>query len=252
MKSFSINLNILIAFLPCLIFGPAAWAQDSILAQILRYQESIVGVTSENYDVFASPPQIAGIDKRTGRIAVSQNVAQQTFNRNGAGVIIHPSGVIVTNAHVVHKANRIKITLFDKTVVYADVIRFIGNLDFCLLKIDPPFPLDAIPFADSDAIQLRDEIITVGSSYILNNTVSGGQVKGLGTTRLKSGHRVDLIHTTFNLYEGDSGGPLFNDKGELLGLMTAKETDADHSSFAIPSNKIWNYLMEYLNETNVQ
>jgi len=240
---FHIRLLILIL----LISANPAFAQESILAEVIKSQEAIVQVTAENTDVFKSKPAIAGINPRTGRLVTRRKLVRKSYDRSGAGVIIHPSGVIVTNAHIVHRANRIKITLFDNKTFYANVVGFQGELDFALLKINTPYPLRPIIIADSDKIELRDEIITIGNSFILNGTVSGGRVRSLGVTRTKSGRQTDLIHTTVNLYQGDSGGPLFNSRGELIGLMTAKETDADHSSFAIPSKKILLDLMEYLN-----
>ncbi len=227
---------------------PAA-AQPSILAQVLDSRAAVVEVVAENVDLFRDGKGRTAFDPRTGRVVILKNVKKSSYRREAAGVIIHPSGVIVTNAHVVHKANFIWIHLYNGQEFPADIAGYIGNLDLAFLKIEYPTPLPAVPIADSDRIKLGDEIITVGHSFVLNQTVSGGKVIGLGTSHAKrkaGQRRTDLIQTSFNLYEGDSGGPLFDAQGRLIGLMTAKENKTDHSSFAVPSNKINAFLKDYL------
>ena len=170
-------------------------------------------------------------------------------------MIIHPSGIIVTNAHTVNRANRVMVRLNNDREMPAEVIRLVNNIDMAFLRIQPPFPLRAVPLADSNLIQLGDQVLTIGSSPVLKQTVSGGVIIGLGrnrTAKHRGQTRNDLFQTTINLYEGDSGGPLFNNEGALIGLMTAKETGADHSSFAIPSNQILWHLIKYLKETKAK
>jgi len=233
-----------------LLVAPAVLkAQPSILNELLTHRAALVEVQAKNLSLYRSPPGPVALDAKTGRLIVRQNVKQASYFREGAGVIIHPSGVIVTNAHIVHRAGRITVVMPDKNKLNAQVVGFINAIDLALLKVSPPSDLPWVRLADSDQIRLGDEIFTVGHSFLLNQTVSGGKVIGLGTSRAapRQGHRrTELIQTTFNLYEGDSGGPLFNNRGQLIGLMTAKETKADHSSFAVPSNRIAQYLKEYL------
>lgn len=236
-------------FLTTVCLESPGFGQTSIIDQIQQTQNSIVAIRADVSSFYKAPGQKMAIDPATGRMVVLRTLTKASYRRDGAGVIVHRAGIIVTNAHVVDKANEIKVILHDKTEVPAKVIRLIENLDVALLKIDPPYPVAAVPIADSDRIRLGDEIITVGNSQLLNQTVSGGKVIGLGVnkTEYKAGNtRTDLIQTTINLYEGDSGGPLFDRNGFLIGLMTAKETAADHSSFAVPSNRIKQYLLEYL------
>ena len=243
--------KLLLIFTVLFLIGlcPLGFGQDSIIDQIQKTQASIVTIKADISSFYKTPSQRAAIDPKTGKMVLLRTVAKASYNRVGAGVIIHPLGVIVTNAHVVDKATEIKVILHDQTMVRAKVLRLVDNLDMALLKIEPPYPLTAVNIANSDQIRLGQEIITIGNSAILNQTVSGGKIKGLGVSRTdqRSGRvQNNLIQTTINLYEGDSGGPLFNQDGFLIGLMTAKETAADHSSFAIPSNKIKQYLLEYL------
>ena len=230
---------------------PAA-AQHSILSQIFDTQPSMVDIIAENIQVGASPA-VPFVDPRNGRVGTVRNIQQASYRRAGAGMIIHPSGIIVTNAHTVNRAGRVKVRLYNNQELPAEVIRLVSNIDMAFLRIRPPFPLTAVPLADSNRTQLGDPVLTIGSSPLLKQTVSGGIIIGLGQNRTATRlgqTRNDLFQTTINLYEGDSGSPLFNNTGALIGLMTAKETGADHSSFAIPANQILWHLIKYLKETN--
>lgn len=231
-------------------YGFPSFAQDSIINQMLKTQQAVVEIQTENADLFKTPQRKAAIDPKTGRIVAARKIVQRSYQRNGAGVIVHPDGIIVTNAHIGHKADTIKITLNTEEILFAQPIRIVNDLDLLLLKINTGRPLPFVQLADSDKIALKDDVITIGNSTLLKNTISGGRVIGIGVNRkLKhtGKHRTDLIQTTVNLYHGDSGGPLFDRYGRLIGLMTADEGTADHSSFAIPSNKIKKYLIEYFN-----
>jgi serine protease Do len=105
--------------------------------------------------------------------------------------------------------------------------------------------------ADSSQIMLNQEIFSVGSSPLLKESISGGKITGLASSRnavYSNDYESDFFQTSMNIYHGDSGGPLFNRSGELIGLMTAKLVSKNNSSFAISSNKIRRYLDSYLNE----
>jgi len=240
----------------CLLSAPLpAQAQHSVIDKIQKAQPSIVSIKAENASYFKSKPQGPVIDPRSGRLVLVRNLTKASYERQGAGIIVHASGVVVTNAHTVDKANRIHVVLHDGTAVPGNTVLIVNDLDLAFIQISSTSPLEAIPIADSDQIRLHDEIITVGNSEFLKQTVSGGEIIGLGTSRSERRQgrtRTDLIQTSINLYEGDSGGPLFDREGHLIGLMTAKEMAADRSSFAVPSNKILIYLEEYLKGTHAQ
>ena len=226
-------------------------AQPSIIDQIQKTQPAIVTVTSKVSGVYQLPEVSMARDPHTGRVIAAHHVTQASYQRYGAGVIVHPSGLIVTNAHNIAKAEHIQVILSDQTETSAQVIDFINNIDLALLKINSATQLPSVKIADSDELKLGDSVITVGNSEYLKQTISGGKIIGLGTNRTETSHgkkRTDLIQTTINLYHGDSGGPLFDKDGQLIGLMTAKESNSIRSSFAVPSNKIVKYLSDYLND----
>lgn len=221
----------------------------NILAQMMKTQEAVVEVHAINTDVFESSPAIAGINPQTGQPVIINRKPVAQYERNGSGVLIHPEGIIVTNAHTVYRANRVQIKLDDVQTFPARIIKYVNDMDLALLKIDTPTLLPFVDIADSDFIRLGQDVVTIGNSPFLKETVSGGKIIGIGVERTFSKlgtRRTGLIQTSVNLYQGDSGGPLFNNEGDLIGLMTADEGSRDHSSFAIPSNRIKQYLLEYL------
>ncbi len=229
---------------------PAAAQPFNILMQMMETQEAVVEVHAINTDVFQPSQAIAGINPETGAMVIINRTPVAQYERSGSGVIIDPSGIIVTNAHTVYRANRVQVNLDDGQTFPARIITYVNDLDLALLKIDTPMLLSFVDIANSDSIRLGQEVVTIGNSPILKKTISGGKIIGLGVERTiqrLGGRRTGLIQTSVNLYHGDSGGPLFDDTGDLIGLMTADEGSRDHSSFAIPSNRIKQYLLEYLN-----
>jgi len=227
-----------------------AFSQPSILDKILKSQDAIVSIEAENVNIYKSPGHTAvGVSVETGKVVRRRNYKTATYKRSGAGVIIHEYGIIVTNAHTVHMANKIAVTFSNGISLRARVLHIVKDLDIAFIQAPLPYPIKVIKLADSDKIRVGQDIITVGNSELFKNTVTGGRITGIvanGALKRRGRHRADLLRTTVNLYSGDSGGPLFDRKGHLIGLMTAKESATDHSSFAMPSNKISYHLSECL------
>ncbi len=250
MRNLFVLIYALTALLTAGVLVSSAQAQPfNILVQMMETQEAVVEVHAINTDVFESSQAVAGINPETGSLVIINRRPVAQYERSGSGVIIHPEGIIVTNAHTVYRANRVQINLDDGQTFPARIIKYVNDMDLALLKIDTPMLLPFVDIADSDFVRLGQDVVTIGNSPVLKETISGGKIIGIGVERTlkKLGtRRTDLIQTTVNLYQGDSGGPLFNDQGDLIGLMTADEGSRDHSSFAIPSNRIKQYLLEYL------
>jgi len=243
------NCTILLILTLCVFHFPnyRLCAEQDIITTVQESMPAIVTIAAENTKLYQSPPTATARDPRTGRIVVRKGLTTAAYNRIGAGVILDTSGIIVTNAHTISKANRIKVILHDQTKIPAQPIKVISNYDLAYLQITPPYPLLPIVFADSDKVQLKDEVITVGNSEVLKQTISGGFIIGIGTSATEKEQGLDttgLLQTSINLYKGDSGGPLLDKKGHLIGLMVAGQIKKDHSSFAIPSNKIKQYYAQ--------
>ena len=189
---------------------------------------------------------------QTGKMLVRHKLQQATLQRSGAGVIIDPSGLIVTNTHTIFNAKKIFVILHDQTSFPAEVLGFVSQYDFVFLRIQTPAPLSPISWADSDQIHLGDNIVTIGHSDLLKEAISGGKIIGIGVQGGKNLHSTEgeetkLIQINVNVYKGDSGGPIFDRKGNFVGLMVAGQMKADRSSFAIPANQIREQSKKFLN-----
>ncbi len=218
-----------------------ALGRDSIIQVIQTSMPSIVGIRADNAKLTKSPKPVAVKDPKTGRIAIARGVRASTYSREGSGVIVDKSGLISTNAHTISGADRIIVTLHNKKEYEVKSASVVPGEDVAFLYINPSSDLTPIVFSNSDEIKIGDKAYTVGSSEFLEGTISAGRVTGLGRNKQlknKTMAPVAIIQTSFNVYKGDSGGPLLDYQGKLLGLIVAGKTKTSHASFAIPSNKI--------------
>ncbi len=169
----------------------------------------------------------------------SQSPREERMRGQGSGFIVDQTGVILTNAHVVDKADRVTVTLkdgrvFDGTVKGADEVT-----DLAVVKIDGK-ALPVATLGNSDNIQVGDWAIAVGNPLGLDNTVTLGIVSTLKRSSAQVGipnKRLDFIQTDAAINPGNSGGPLLNEQGEVIGINTAIRADAMGIGFAIPINK---------------
>jgi S1-C subfamily serine protease len=165
-----------------------------------------------------------------------------SYNSQGYGIIIDPDGTIVTNTHIIANAPHIFVGLSDGTVLEAKPV-YSSDADFSFLKIDPPSPLRAITWADSSLAQVGTPIITLSNADDDHQHVLGGEITNL--IEGMSSDKVELFELNLNLYHGDSGGPLLDNQGQLLGLIMAKRIDENNKSYAIASNKIQQEYLKY-------
>ncbi|MFA6378326.1 MAG: S1C family serine protease [Candidatus Omnitrophota bacterium] len=246
-KKYYLRLFSLILLFLC--FHPRTlFAQNSIIQKIQYILPCIVEITSRNAVMFEIPG-VAFIDKESGQLIQTHSIKAAEYTRQGSGVIIDPGGIIVTNAHIVMDGARIEVQFLDGARVIAQILKVVPTQDLAFLKIDPPYPLSRINIIDSVNVGINEEVITVGSSPFLKQTISEGRIIGFAKHgNSYANDRPDLFQININIYQGDSGGPLFNKKGQLIGLMVAKQADRDRACFAIPSDKIITAYLEFLNE----
>ncbi len=162
----------------------------------------------------------------------------QTFQRQslGSGVIISPDGYILTNNHVVKDASIIKIRLYGSKEDYdAKLVGQDPKIDLALLKIEAKEELPYAVMGDSDALEVGDWVIAIGNPFGLSHTVTKGIVSAKGRV-IGSGPYDDFIQTDAPINFGNSGGPLFNLKGEIVGINTAIISGGQGIGFAIPIN----------------
>ena len=168
----------------------------------------------------------------------------------GCGSIISQDGLIVTNAHVVHRASRITVNMSDGRNFQAKEIASDDLNDIALLKItDLPTgqKLQPIDTAAPGDLILGETVIAVGNPFGLGSTVSQGVLSATGRNLVLGGKTIfsDLIQTDAGIYPGNSGGPLININGEMIGMNTAVMRDAQ-IGFAIPLDRIENLLARWL------
>ncbi|MCX5724324.1 MAG: DegQ family serine endoprotease [Nitrospirae bacterium] len=156
----------------------------------------------------------------------------------GSGVIVDPSGVIITNNHVVNKADDIRVVLSDKREFKAKLIGTDSKTDIAVIKIEATGLLP-IAWADSDQLEVGEFVLAVGSPFGLTQTVTMGIVSAVGRASMGIAEYEDFIQTDAAINPGNSGGALVNVRGELVGINTAIFSQSGGNmgiGFAVPSN----------------
>ncbi|EDP69910.1 tRNA delta(2)-isopentenylpyrophosphate transferase [Flavobacteriales bacterium ALC-1] len=201
--------------------------------------------------------------KNTSIVSAPMSMSDLFYGRNsqraqvgtGSGVIISPTGYIVTNNHVIKNANEISITLNDNKSYMAEVIGTDEATDIALLKIETENDLPFMAFGDSDHAKIGEWVLAVGNPFNLNSTVTAGIISAKSRD-LSGQYTQSFIQTDAAVNPGNSGGALVNTDGDLIGINTAiSSRDGSYIgySFAVPSNiarKIVNDIMEYGNVQN--
>ncbi|MGB6534895.1 MAG: Do family serine endopeptidase, partial [Xanthobacteraceae bacterium] len=168
----------------------------------------------------------------------SEDSEPHRINSLGSGFIIDPSGLIVTNNHVIDGADEINVILNDGTKLKAELVGKDAKSDLALLRVHPDKPLKAVKFGDSSKVRLGEWVIAIGNPFSLGGTVTAGIVSAHHRD-INSGPYDNYIQTDAPINRGNSGGPLFNLNGEVIGINTAIISPSGGSigiGFAIPSD----------------
>jgi len=156
----------------------------------------------------------------------------------GSGFIIDPTGLVVTNNHVIADADEINVILNDGTKLPAQLVGKDSKADLALLRVHTDHPLKAVAFGDSDKLRLGEWVIAIGNPFSLGGTVTAGIVSARNRD-IQSGPYDNYIQTDAAINRGNSGGPLFNLNGEVIGINTAIISPSGGSigiGFAVPSD----------------
>ncbi len=172
---------------------------------------------------------------------VPEQLQRQQKNSLGSGVIIDSSqGLVLTNNHVIDKADKIMVTLHDGRQLNADLIGTDPASDIAIIRV-PGNNLTQLPIADSSQLKVGDFVVAIGSPFGLSQTVTSGIVSALGRSGLGIEKYENFIQTDASINPGNSGGALVNLKGELIGMNTAILAPNGGNvgiGFAIPTNMI--------------
>ncbi|HTM43335.1 MAG TPA: trypsin-like peptidase domain-containing protein [Polyangiaceae bacterium] len=174
----------------------------------------------------------------------------------GSGFAFDPSGLILTNYHVVEDATTITVTLPDQEPRRAELVGHDAQTDIAVLRISG----DKIPYlslGDSDKLQVGDWVLAIGNPFGLSHTVSAGIVSAKGRTRsdvkgLDPAGYYDFLQTDASINPGNSGGPLIDLAGQVVGINTAIKADANSIGFAIPMAMIRELLPQLLKQGKVR
>ena len=168
------------------------------------------------------------------------NRSPRRVNSLGSGFIVDAAGVVITNNHVIAEADEITVILTDGTRLKAELVGRDTKTDLAVLKVKPTKPLKAVKFGDSDKVRLGEWVIAIGNPFSLGGSVTAGIVSARNRD-INSGPYDNYIQTDAAINRGNSGGPLFNLDGDVIGVNTAIISPSGGSigiGFAVPSKVV--------------
>ena len=236
--------------LPALSTSSAARGPETIADVSEKVIDAVVNVsTSQKIETRNSPmPQLPNdpqldelfrdfFNRRGQGDPQNRERGPRRVNSLGSGFIIDPSGIVVTNNHVISEADEITVILNDGARLKAEIIGRDQKTDLALLRVKPDKPLKAVTFGDSDKLRLGEWVVAIGNPFSLGGTVTAGIVSARNRD-INSGPYDNYIQTDAAINRGNSGGPLFNLDGEVVGVNTAIISPSGGSigiGFAVPS-----------------
>ena len=234
--------------LPALAQDAAARGPDGIADVAEQVIDAVVNIsTSQTVDAKNGPmlqlPPGSPFEElfeefnRNRRGDQNRERAPRRVNSLGSGFIIDADGIVVTNNHVISEADEINVILNDGSRLKAEVIGRDQKTDIALLRVKPDKPLKAVKFGDSEKLRLGEWVIAIGNPFSLGGSVTAGIVSARNRD-INSGPYDNYIQTDAAINRGNSGGPLFNLEGEVIGVNTAIISPSGGSigiGFAVPS-----------------
>ncbi|MGH9559576.1 MAG: S1C family serine protease, partial [Bryobacteraceae bacterium] len=216
---------------------------------IVAHSAGLDADEQDNVDIYKT--------SRESVVYITSTVYQHTFffvqqgRALGSGFIIRPDGQILTNHHVINGSSDVEVTLPDRTTYKAKILVKDPQDDLALIQIDPRKKLTFLPLGDSDRLQVGQKVLAIGQPFGLKGTLTVGVVSSLGVD-MPGENRQEMegmIQTDAAINSGNSGGPLLDSQGNVIGINTAIYTNGGEGSIgiglAMPINRAKNMLDDY-------
>ena len=243
-------------FITSLIILLISCTQEEVTS-LSNNPESVISdgyLPSLNKTIEVVSPSVVAIN--TSTVALDRFFIPRVRSADGSGVIISKDGYIITNDHVISEAREISVFLNDGQNFIAEIIGRVPYSDIALLKIDAEFDLSPIVTSKSENLKVGDWVIAIGNAFGLvgTPTVTAGIVSAKERVMVTEDDRTltDMIQTDAAINEGNSGGPLVNLKGELVGINSTIMRGAEGIGFAISSDLVERYIDDLLAFGEVQ
>jgi len=225
--------------------------RDAIVEAVEEVGPAVVNISTE---IRVRNPYYESTDVFDWFFGRGQRRPREYFVENslGSGVIVDPTGYVLTNDHVIAAASRITVSFQDGRQVAAEVVGSDRASDLAVLQLAETGPWPAVAMGDSSDLMIGETVIAIGNPFGLQNTVTVGVVSAIGRT-LPSGERggmpyADFLQTDAAINPGNSGGALLNVEGELIGINTMISAQGQNLGFAIPvdrARKVFDELVTY-------
>jgi len=195
---------------------------------------------------------VSGVFQRSSSAVVNIEVQKGNAPAGGSGFVFTPDGFILTNSHVVHGVKRIMATFIDGRKAEAQLVGDDPHTDLAVVRVGLQ-NLNYVQLGDSNSIQVGQIAIAIGNPFGFQCTLTAGVISALGRSmRSQSGRLIEqVIQTDAALNPGNSGGPLFNSQGEVIGINTAVILPAQGICFAVPSNTAKSIVPELLTHGHI-
>ena len=243
---------------------------DSFENRMNQLQEQIDAATAKQNEIIAypevsytvTPPgaiyqsNVQAVVLITAKVTGTNLFGQAaTGTSRGSGFVLSEDGYVVTNHHVVEKATAVNVTLHDGTEYEAKIVGSDATNDVAVLKITQNVQLQAVKIGSSDALLVGDQVVAIGNPLgELTSTLTVGYVSAKERDVTTDGKTINMIQTDAAINSGNSGGPLFNSKGEVVGITTAKYSGNSSSGasiegigFAIPIDDVMPLIDDFIN-----
>ena len=227
-------------------YSPVAEAEDCTIPRVAMYEDSIdLPLTGKGLKPLSYPEIYAKCAPTVVAIHAYPDAENTDGFFWGTGFIIHSDGYIVTNSHIIEGTSRADVTLWDDRVFEALLVGYDSRNDLAVLKIDAE-KLPVAEFCDSDDMQIGESVVAIGNPLgeQFRSTMTEGIVSGIGRAVSYNGSTLELLQTSAPLNEGNSGGPLINLYGQVIGITNMKMNSSygnvsiEGVGFAIPSRTV--------------